>query len=210
MSAAAIILAAGRSRRLGRPKQTLPFGSTTLLGQVVAGAVASPLAPLVLVLGPGMRDSAAQFGRPGLTIVHTAEPAQACSVSIRTGLFPLGNPSAVMLLLGDQPGVTPALIARVLAGWQQAGTPITVASYRGAYGHPFLFSGPALAALRSVSGEKAVWGLVQANPQWVQPVPFDRDLPRDVDTWDDYIALLREHGQPLPAARGGGGEGGAP
>ena len=66
-----IILAAGRSRRLGRPKQLLPFGETTLLGRVVENALAGPLEQVVLVLGPGMEEIARALARPGLRIVQT-------------------------------------------------------------------------------------------------------------------------------------------
>lgn len=205
-----IILAAGRSRRLGRPKQLLPFGETTLLGRVVENALAGPLEQVVLVLGPGMTEIARALARPGLQIVQTPETAPACSVSLQTGVAAAPESSAVVLLLGDQPGVTPAIVAGVLAGWRRAQRPVAVASYRGLPGHPFVLSGPALAEVAALSGEKAVWALLQAHPEWVHTVPVDRTLPRDVDVWEDYLALLAEYGLPLPAAVSGGpGEGGA-
>jgi len=198
-----IILAAGRSRRLGRPKQLLPFGETTLLGQVVLSALAAPLNRVVLVLGPGMGAIGAGLARPGLTVVYTPETAPACSVSIQTGLQASPGSGALLLLLGDQPGVTPAVVAAVLSGWRQAQRPVAVGRYRGGeYGHPFVLSGPALAEVPGLSGEKAVWSLLQAHPEWVQAVDLDRPLPRDVDVWDDYLALLAEHGLPLPVKVG--------
>jgi molybdenum cofactor cytidylyltransferase len=194
-----IVLAAGRSRRLGRPKQLLPFGGARLLEAVVAGLRGAPLDDLVVVLNPGLPELADELAQAGIRAVLTTPAAPACSVSIRTGLGALGAPlEAVLLLLGDQPGVGAPQVRAVTDGWRRSGKAAAVGLYRGARGHPFLLSGPALAALETIEEEKAVWRLLGEHPGWVHEVPLDQPLPRDVDDWDDYTALLAEFGLPAP------------
>ncbi len=194
------MLAAGRSRRLGRPKQSLPFGDRTLLEATVTGARQAPLDDLVVVLGPEMEPMARRLAAMGVRSVETPPTAPACSLSIRTGLAALSGagPEAVLLLLGDQPGVGAPEIRAVVEGWRASGKPLAVGRYRGEWAHPFLLSGPYMQGLQSLEGEKGVWRILEANADQVEPVEFDRPVPRDVDLWEDYLALLAEFGLPEP------------
>jgi molybdenum cofactor cytidylyltransferase len=90
------------------------------------------------------------------------------------------------------PGVGAETIDAVAAGWARERAWAAVTSYRGERGHPFVFAQSAFGALRALHGDKAVWKLIEQRPEGVLEVPVDRALPRDVDTWDDYEAVLRE------------------
>jgi molybdenum cofactor cytidylyltransferase len=189
-----IVLGAGASRRLGRPKQTLPFGDTTLLGWVLRQVEASGLDEVVLVLG-GAAGEAARDLRPGrATVVRNDAYGTGCASSLLAGLDAAGEADAVLLLLGDMPGVDAAVIDAVCADWDAHRPWAAVTSWRGTLGHPFAFSADAFSTLRGLHGDKAVWKVVEADPGRVRRVPVDRALPPDVDTWDDYELARRVAG----------------
>jgi molybdenum cofactor cytidylyltransferase len=191
-----IVLAAGSSRRLGRPKQTLAFGPGTLLAHVVADVEASAL-DRVLVVVSGDEPGNAALLEPGRAEIVRArfEETGSCSSSLQAGLEKAGECVAIILLLGDMPGVTPETIDPFVAAWQASPTWAAVTSYRDGIGHPFLFSVEAIPALRSLHGDKAVWKIVDRESEdRVARVSIDQRLPRDVDTWDDYVEVCKTFG----------------
>ena len=126
----AIILAAGRSTRMGRPKQRIVLDGRTLLRHVIDNALAAGLAPVVVVLGheaEAIRTEIEAAGRePRLHIVVNPAYAEGQSSSLATGLATLGpDADAVAVLLADQPGVGPTLIRRVVAEYRAAGARMT-------------------------------------------------------------------------------------
>ena len=194
-----IVLGAGSSRRLGRPKQTLPLGDTTLLGWVMRDVEGSSLERVVLVVG-----GAAEAALAGLTlcraaVVHNDVYGDGCAASLLAGLDAAGNCDSVMLLLGDMPGVDSQLIDLARRGWERERPWAAVTSYEDALGHPFVFSARAFASLRGLHGDKAVWKLVERHPERVTRIPVPRRLPRDVDTWDDYRQVTAEWAARAPS-----------
>jgi len=219
-----VVLGAGRSTRLGRPKQTLPFGDTTLLGWTVRDVEASSLDRVVVVVGGAAEEAKAGLASrdssaPRAELVSNDAYASGCASSLLSGLEavtteseavtarpeavtarpepagPLqrrrqrsGSCAAVMLLLGDMPGVNAQVIDAVRMDWEQHRSWISVTSYRGQLGHPFVFSAEAFSTLRGLHGDKAVWKVIQVEPDRVRRVPIDHPLPIDVDTWEDYAA----------------------
>ncbi len=187
-----IILAAGESKRFGSAKQLLPFRDTTLLGQAVRNANSSDLERVVVVIGR-MADELRQsvdFGR-ALAVDNTAYGA-GCASSLLAGLDAAGDCAAIMLLLGDQPGVRTEFIDQVASVWRQEWPWASVASYRGKLGHPLVFAREAFDELRRLHGDKAVWKLIEAFPERVLQVEIDAELPLDVDTPADYDRALTD------------------
>jgi molybdenum cofactor cytidylyltransferase len=185
-----IVLGAGGSRRLGRPKQTLPFGDTTLLGHVVRDVESSSLERVVVVVGGAADEALAGIELGRAEVARNDRYGTGCASSLLAGLDAAGDCEAVMLLLGDMPGVDAAAIEAVRVGWEAERPWAALTCWRGTPGHPFVFSAAAFAALRELHGDKAVWKLVERHPERVLRVELDRGLPRDVDTWADYEAAL--------------------
>ena len=185
-----IVLGAGASKRLGRPKQTLPFGDTTLLGHVMRDVEASALERVVLVVGGAAEEALAGLELRRAQVARNDAYGTGCASSLLAGLDAAGDCDAVMLILGDMPGVDAAAIDAVAAAWQAEPAWAALTSWRGTLGHPFVVAADAFADLRELHGDKAVWKLVERHPERARQIELDRPLPRDVDTWDDYEAAL--------------------
>ena len=179
-----VILGAGSSRRLGQPKQALPLGDTTLLGWVVREAEASSLDRVVVVARDGVAT-----GRATVALPDSGDGT--CSASLRSGLAKAGPCDAVLLLLGDMPGVDASVIDAVRAAWESKRPWAVVTRYDDGLGHPLVFASEALPALRALHGDKAVWKLLESEPGRVAEARVARPLPRDVDSWEDYEAVLQ-------------------
>ncbi|HLW03264.1 MAG TPA: nucleotidyltransferase family protein [Ktedonobacterales bacterium] len=188
-----LVLAAGSSKRLGQPKQLLPYRGTTLLGWTIAQAEASPALDEVLVIvGHASETILASVVLGRTRPVQNPEFGEGCSASYRTGIAAADpRAAAVMILLSDQPGVDLEAIERVATAWRIEREPITLASYQGVPGHPLLFDCQLFPDLAALHGDKAAWKLVDQHPDWVRTVELDRPLPKDVDTWADYTALSK-------------------
>jgi molybdenum cofactor cytidylyltransferase len=191
-----IVLGAGASKRLGRPKQTLRLGPTTLLARVVADVEASALDRVIVVLGREAAVVEPTVHPARATVVNNTAYGTGCASSLLAGLDAAGDPDAIMLLLGDMPGVDSRVIDPVLAEYGRNPTWAAVTEYRDdTIGHPFLFSNTAFDELRSLHGDKAVWKIVDREPRGrVRHIPVDADIPDDVDTWADYLAVCKKFG----------------
>lgn len=183
-----LVLAAGGSTRLGQPKQLLPFGSGTLLSTVLDVARACPFDQLVCVV-PGDGLAGVDFG--GISVVFNRAAAGGCATSIAAGLGAAARRTDLLvLMLGDQPGVSAAAVRALVSSARDA--PITACAYADGRGHPLAFDRSLFSELRAMHGDKAVWKLMDRFP--VHDVLVGGPVPRDVDTWEDYEALLAASG----------------
>ena len=150
-----LVLAAGGSSRLGRPKQLLPFGEATLLDHTVTTARACAFDQLIVALGGSAGAVRAQVDLSGAEVVVNDAYGEGCSSSIATAMAALDpRASLLVLLLGDQPGIMPATVAALLAGRGDA--PLAVCRYDDGPGHPFVFGRELFRTLRGLRGDKAV------------------------------------------------------
>ena len=190
---AVVVLAAGGSRRLGRPKQLLDYRGATLLDATVATARAARTAQVVVALGGAADEVTERVDLAGTDVVLNPDFGDGCATSIRSALTHVRDDAVgVVLLLGDQPGVTAATV-RTLVGAAHpdgsGGHRVGVCAYDDALGHPLWFDRSMFATLSGLHGDKAVWKLVEAGDDVVR-VPVAGPVPPDVDTWEDYQALL--------------------
>jgi molybdenum cofactor cytidylyltransferase len=168
-------------------------------GWVVRSAEASSLDRVVVVLGGAADDTRASLVTERAELVSNRGYASGCASSLLAGLDAVAGCDAAMLVLGDMPGVDTSVIDTVRADWERHRPALAVTNYRGALGHPFVFSAEMFPDLAGLHGDKAVWKLIEAEPERARPVAIDRPLPLDVDTWDDYLAVCRQLGLPAPA-----------
>jgi molybdenum cofactor cytidylyltransferase len=185
---AGLVLAAGGSSRLGMPKQLLPFRSATLLDHTVGTARACGFDQLIVALGGSAAEVRSRVDLSGAEVVVNPDFGEGCSSSIAAAMGAL-NPRAgrLVLLVGDQPGVTAGTVEALLGACGDA--PIAVCSYDDGPGHPFIFSRPLFRTLRALRGDKAVWKLVATGGAAVARVPVAGPVPTDVNTWADFEAV---------------------
>jgi molybdenum cofactor cytidylyltransferase len=190
---AGLVLAAGGSSRLGRPKQTLPFRDTTLLGYVLDCARVCGFDQLVVALGGGAGEVRTNVDLTGATIVDNPSYGEGCASSIAAALPALDPRCEVLvLMLGDQPGVGPTVVRTLLARLGDA--PMAVARYEDGRGHPFAFRRELFTDLAELHGDKAVWKMLEQRGDDVAEVRVPGRVPPDVDTWEDYEALVGSEG----------------
>lgn len=186
-----LILGAGASQRFGPPKQLLPFRGTTMLGWVVNQArQAATLDEVVVVLGRAADQVRERVDFGTARVVENPVFGEGCSSSYRAGISALNSQSAaIMIILGDLPGVTPEIIDRLAGAWREHETPIALCSYQGRKGHPMIFAQSMFPQLVELHGDKAAWKLVDANAAMVQEVDFDLPYPDDINTPEDFERL---------------------
>ena len=189
-----LVLAAGGSRRLGEPKQLLPYGSGTLLDHALDTARASGFDQLIVAIGGSSGEVRSRVDLSGAQVVENPDFGEGCSSSIAAGLSAL-DPRAelLVLMLGDQPGVTPATVRALIAGCGD-GTVLAACLYDDGRGHPLAFGRGAFDDLRELHGDKAVWKLMERRSDEVVEIRVSGPIPRDVDTRADYEAVLTESG----------------
>jgi molybdenum cofactor cytidylyltransferase len=190
---AGLVLAAGGSRRLGRPKQLLPFGGATLLDHTVGTARECGFDQLIVALGGAADDVRAAVDLSGAEVVVNDSFGDGCSSSIAAAIGTVDERAeALVLLLGDQPGVTPATVRALIAG--RGGAELAVCRYDDGRGHPFAFARSVFGELGALHGDKAVWKLLDRRGDAVSEVPVPGPVPLDVDTWQDYETVLETAG----------------
>lgn len=182
----AVILAAGGSRRYGRPKLLEPWRGEPVIRHAVRAAIESGLSPIVLVVGDQAdRVSAAVDGFPIETAVNLDWEAGQ-SGSMRLGLGRVrGRVEAVAFLLGDMPMVQPGLVQRLLERHRQTLAPVIVPWADGRRGNPALFDRVTFEALDQVTGDTGGRAILDGfdleRVDWDPKAFFDLDVPEDMD-----------------------------
>lgn len=192
---AGIVLAAGRSSRLGRPKQLLPVQGEPLLRFTLQRILTTSLDVVYVVLGHRAQEISGFISDLPVQIVENPDAEKGQSTSVLAGLRAVlpTDPDAVMMLLGDQPLVDPEVVNRLIARWQETRTGVVAPRYAGGPGrNPILFDRVVLPELMTLTGDIGARAIVRAHQKRgdISLVEVDSSAPRDVDTEDDYAELL--------------------
>lgn len=188
---AGIILAAGNSSRMGRPKQLLRFRGHTVIEGIVDNALQSSLCKVVVVLGHRADELQPLLQGLDVTVIINSDYKKGQSTSIQAGLQAVRDDvNAVLFLLGDQPLITPATIDSILSAYQNSAAPIVMPLFQGKRGNPVLFDRQTFNGIDSLSGDTGARVLFQEYADRIVEVPFqDSSIHFDIDTEQDYRAL---------------------
>lgn len=197
---AALVLAAGSSSRMGRPKPLLPLGGRPLVLHAVDAALESGLDRVLVVVGAAAEAVEAVLGDdPRVEPVRNPDHASGQASSLRAGLraaATIRDCEAVVVLLADQPGVTPDAIRAVVDEFRAGGGPVVQAAYGGRPGHPTLLARPTWPALERIRGDEGARSWIRAHPEARTLVGFPGPPPADLDTPQDYDAARTGDGAP--------------
>ena len=189
---AALILAAGGSRRLGRPKQLEPWGSTTLLSHIIDLVETFPVDETWVVVGAELDRVVNEIGARPVGIVQNPDWESGLASSLRVGLDALTRLSkadGVLVFLGDQPAVRADVVTALIEKHKRSTAMAIVPKYRYSRGNPVLIDRRLWPRLMSLEGDEGAQRLLQAHSEWVEEVWFDSLPPRDIDTQADVEEL---------------------
>ncbi len=189
---ALMILAAGASTRLGRPKQLLPFRGRSLLRHAAETALASSCRPVVVVLGAFADMLSRELSGLPVTIAVNPQWQEGISSSIRAGLKALppegAGPDAVLIMLCDQPHVPAQFLDRLVAVHQSSGSGIVAAEYGGQPGVPALFSRDYFAELAALRGSGGAKPIIVKHAKLSRRIPLP-EAALDIDRQEDLARL---------------------
>lgn len=190
-----IVLAAGESKRMGRPKQLLSFGGSTILEHVVQNLLRSRIDEVILVLGHESGPIKARFEGAPIRMAVNPEYREGMSTSITCGIREASADSGAFLIaLGDQPLVRSEVVDQLVSAYESSGKGIVVPTHGGLAGHPVIFELKYRDALLSLTGDKGGKSIVEAHPEDVQHVEVETaSVVYDIDKWEDYQEQLERY-----------------
>jgi molybdenum cofactor cytidylyltransferase len=189
---AAVVLAAGRSRRMGQPKMDLVWGKTTVLGKVVQVLSNAGLRQILVVLGESRLNSISILLGTPVEMVHNPPGAEDMLVSVQTGLRVLSQRDAplqaAMIVLGDQPQIKEEIVLALLQAFRQNGESILVPSYRNRRGHPWLLGKALWQDVLSLKPPHTLRDFLNEREAKIQYVNVESDsILKDLDSFEDYL-----------------------
>lgn len=182
-----LVLAAGGSTRMGRPKMLLDLGGRPLVAHALRPLLDAGLQRVCVVLGAGADAVREALPRdPRVVLVENPDWRSGLASSLQVGLRASAGADAVLVALGDQPSLSPEVVARVLAA--APGRSLVVADHGGRIVHPMLFGRELFPELEALRGDTGARDVVRRHQQEAVRVPGT--APRDLDTEEDYRAAI--------------------
>ena len=193
MTVIAIIPAAGRSGRMGTPKQLLPVNGTTMLAGVVQAVLAGGVTQAVVVTNRSLWEKLTDLP-PSLTLAINDDPHTNMIDSIRIGLDAATVADGYLICPADAAGIEPADVRRCIDAFVHMPDRIIVATHASKRGHPMIFPVTLTEVVRSPECDAGLNQLVRNRPALVREVPCDSPgTVANVNTPADY-AKYRERG----------------
>lgn len=194
MSVAAVLLAAGRSRRMGAFKPLLPFAGVTVAECCVRSLMEGGASIVVVVTGHRREELKQALSHLPVRFAVNAQAVSEMSVSIARGVEELpAGVRAILIALVDQPAIPPEVPRILIDEWRRTGARLLLPEHAGRGGHPVLVDASLRAELLRLDPERGLRALFDAHRSETLRVPVASSyIARDMDTWDDYRALYEE------------------
>lgn len=190
----AVIIAAGSSSRLGRPKQLVVFEGEKLLERAIRVALESGAQPVFVVLGANRAEIEAAMDLSAVRLIVNENWQEGMASSIRSGIKALENhspdASGVLLMVCDQPRLTTKHLERMLAGFRRSSASAIASRYAGKRGIPAIFPRAAFGELLALRGDQGARRLLSDARRKVIEIELDGG-ELDVDRTDDITGLQR-------------------
>ena len=187
-----ILLAAGKSKRMGRLKQLMPWRQSTLLEQAIDNLLGSAVDEVIVVVGHRAEEVIKSIATKPIKLAVNPSYEQGMSTSIAAGLSLVDSQTqAVMLALGDQPFIDSQTINRLIDEFYSHDKGMVIPTYRGRRGHPVIFAIKYKEELLVLTGDIGGRQVIEDHPDDILEVPVDSEsILTDVDTIGDYQSHL--------------------
>jgi CTP:molybdopterin cytidylyltransferase MocA len=197
---AAILLAAGRSRRMGKFKPLLPFGNTTVIKSCLNNLTSAGVEARVVVVGHRAVDLREHLQDYDATFAINPDPDSAMGVSIAHGINAIPEQSrSILIALVDHPAVNAETIKAIIDQWKR-GARLVQPEHDGRGGHPVLIDLIYREELLHLDDSRGLRGFFEDHRTEVVRLPVDCPfIARDMDTWEDYVRLHEEVFRRSPA-----------
>lgn len=188
-----VILAAGESSRLGKPKQNIVYKGKSLLKHAISTAIHSACTPVIIILGARFEEIQSHIKEEPVIAYYNPQWQEGMSSSIRSGIELLQKTeplvSEVILMVCDQPFVNSELLNDLISKKATAGKEIAACFYNNILGVPALFDKKLFPELLSLKGQEGAKKLLMKHIESVVAIPFPSGSI-DIDTIEDYEALI--------------------
>jgi molybdenum cofactor cytidylyltransferase len=202
-SVAAILLAAGLSRRMGAFKPLLPFGRTTVIEACINYLTAGGAETIVVVVGHNAEQIRQHLKNTSILFALNPDPSSDMAESIRCGVQMLpASASATLVALVDHPAIPPEVVKVLIDEWR-SNAKLIIPTWQGRGGHPVLVDLRWRHELETLDVAAGLKSFFQCHADAVRRVPVGSEyIARDIDTWDDYVRLYSDvFGQAPPVEK---------
>ncbi len=193
MRVAGVVLAAGESRRMGQLKALLPFGSRTVIEQVLQPLLSVDLSEVAVVLGHRAEEIAAVLEPLPVRLLYNADYRLGMTSSVQVALRSLDPvPDAYLLALVDQPQIGLPVVQQLLAAHTRTQKGLVIPIWQGKRGHPLLLSAAYRPAVLALTPDQGLNMVTRGNPNDTLELPIGNDdILRDMDYQEEYAAELQ-------------------
>lgn len=188
VTVAAILLAAGKSQRMGLCKQLLQLADRPAVAHCLDTLLTAGIEEVIAVVSPDAQEVAAAVSRYPVVVAVNGSDSCDMADSARTGLARLtSGPTGILVALADHPLVSPATVRSLVELHGQEPGAILIPVHDGAKGHPTLFPAP---ILREIDEAATLRDVIARHRDKVRLVPVaDEGVVMDMDVWEDYLAV---------------------
>lgn len=188
-----MILAAGESKRMGKPKLLLPYGEKTIIETMIDSVVRSKVNKILVVLGSNREKIEKKIQNFSLEIAFNPNFRRGMLSSVQLGFQTLPkNAQAALVFLGDQPSISNAIINKIIDAYKETGKGIVLPVYKNERGHPVLIDMKYRDDVENLRPDFGLRALVYNHPEDILEIKVETpSILRDIDDMEDYKRGLK-------------------